>query len=73
MTTVTVSSKYQVVIPKRVRQSLYIQPGQKMQMLEYGGILSWFPYAPFRRQKARSPGLTQNHNVKKRTENYEPC
>ncbi len=37
MQTVTVSPKYQVVIPKAVRQALHIRPGQKMQVLEYNG------------------------------------
>jgi len=35
MNTVTVSPKYQVVIPRAVRQSLNIQPGQKVQVLQY--------------------------------------
>ncbi len=35
MQTVTLSPKYQVVIPKQVRESLHLQPGQKLQVLEY--------------------------------------
>ena len=36
MDIVAVSSKYQVVIPKKVRQSLNVQLGQKMRVIEYG-------------------------------------
>ena len=35
MVTVTVSPKFQVVIPKAVRQRLGIQPGQKLQILHF--------------------------------------
>lgn len=35
MTTVTISPKYQVVIPKTVRESLKVKPGQKMQVVQY--------------------------------------
>ena len=35
METITVSPKVQVVIPRRVRQSLGIRPGQKIQVLLY--------------------------------------
>jgi AbrB family looped-hinge helix DNA binding protein len=35
MVTVTVSPKYQVVIPKAVREGLGIQPGQKLQILQF--------------------------------------
>ncbi len=34
MTTVTVSPKYQVVIPKEIRQKLKLKPGQKLQIVE---------------------------------------
>jgi AbrB family looped-hinge helix DNA binding protein len=34
MTTVTVSPKYQVVIPKEIRQKLKLKPGQKLQILQ---------------------------------------
>ena len=35
MVTVTVSPKFQVVIPKAVRQRLGIRPGQKLQILQF--------------------------------------
>lgn len=43
MQSVTVSPKYQVVIPKKVRESLKIQPGQKMQVVEYDGRIELIP------------------------------
>jgi AbrB family looped-hinge helix DNA binding protein len=35
MVTVTVSPKFQVVIPKAVRERLGIRPGQKLQILQF--------------------------------------
>jgi AbrB family looped-hinge helix DNA binding protein len=35
METVSVSPKFQVVIPKRIREALGLKPGQKMQALQY--------------------------------------
>ena len=43
METVTVSPKYQIVIPKAVRQSLQLRPGQKMQVVAYGGRIEIVP------------------------------
>jgi len=43
MQTVTVSPKYQVVIPKTVRKTLNLQPGQKMQVVEYEGRIELIP------------------------------
>jgi AbrB family looped-hinge helix DNA binding protein len=43
MNAVTVSTKYQVVIPQKVRQALHIQPGQKMQVIEYGNHIVMIP------------------------------
>ena len=36
MTTVKISPKYQVVIPKEIRNKLKLRPGQKMQILQFG-------------------------------------
>ncbi len=43
MQTVTVSPKFQVVIPKIVRESLRLRPGQKMQVIEYDGRIEFIP------------------------------
>jgi len=41
MQIVTVSPKFQVVIPKKVRQALHLRPGQKMQVVEYDGRIEF--------------------------------
>ena len=43
MQTVTVSPKYQVVIPRTVREALHLRPGQKMQVIEYDGRIEFIP------------------------------
>jgi len=43
MQSVTVSPKYQVVIPKTVRKALNLRPGQKMQVVEYAGRIELIP------------------------------
>jgi AbrB family looped-hinge helix DNA binding protein len=43
MRSVTISPKYQVVIPKNVRESLKLRPGQKMQVVEYAGRIELIP------------------------------
>jgi len=43
MQTVTVSPKYQVVIPRMIRQTLHLRPGQKMQVVEYEGRIELIP------------------------------
>ncbi|MEW6185574.1 MAG: AbrB/MazE/SpoVT family DNA-binding domain-containing protein [Thermodesulfobacteriota bacterium] len=40
---VTVSPKYQIVIPKTVRKGLGLHPGQKMQIVEYAGRIELIP------------------------------
>lgn len=34
MTTVTISPKYQIVIPKEIREKLKLKPGQKLQIIQ---------------------------------------
>ena len=43
MQMVTVSPKYQIVIPKAVREALHLRPGQKMQVVEYDGRIELIP------------------------------
>jgi len=39
MEAVSISSKYQVVIPKEVRKQFNLKPGQKMLFIPYNGTL----------------------------------
>jgi AbrB family looped-hinge helix DNA binding protein len=43
MQSVTVSPKFQVVIPRPVRDSLHLHAGQKMQVVEYDGRVEFIP------------------------------
>lgn len=46
MRTVTLSSKYQLVIPRDVRERLGLAPGAKLTAIEKGGILYLVPERP---------------------------
>jgi AbrB family looped-hinge helix DNA binding protein len=39
MRPVTISSKYQVVIPREIREQLNLRPGQKLAFIPYNGTL----------------------------------
>ena len=43
---VTVSPKYQVVIPQAVRESAGIKPGAKMMVVSLGGVIRLLPVKP---------------------------
>ena len=43
MHSVTVSPKFQVVIPRAVRDNLQLRPGQRMQVIEYSGRVEFIP------------------------------
>jgi len=43
MQTVTVSPKYQVVIPKVIRKAMQLRPGQKLIIIEYDGRIELIP------------------------------
>ena len=57
METVTVSSKYQVVIPERVRQENHIRPGDKMAVIVKHGVVHLVPVLPFGKSKGMLRGL----------------
>jgi len=46
MSQTTVSSKFQVVIPKAVRERVHLQPGQKLAVLVRGNVISLVPVVP---------------------------
>ena len=46
MTQVTVSSKYQVVIPKEVREQVSLRTGQKLAIVVKEGVIALLPDRP---------------------------
>jgi AbrB family looped-hinge helix DNA binding protein len=57
MTIVTISPKYQVVIPKSIRESLGLKPGQKIQAIEYNGRVELVPVRPVREMRGFLSGI----------------
>lgn len=43
MSSVIISPKYQVVIPKKIRESMQLKPGQKVQIILYGNRIELIP------------------------------
>lgn len=48
MTTISVSPKFQIVIPREVRNKLALRPKQKIVVIEKGGIIHLIPDAPLK-------------------------
>ena len=57
MTAVTVSPKFQIVIPKDVRESPDIFSGQKVQMLTYQNRIELIPLKPMKEMKGFLKGI----------------
>lgn len=57
MDTVKVSPKYQVVIPKEVRESMGIKPGQEVAVLRYRGRIELIPMSPVKEMRGFLRGL----------------
>ncbi len=58
MATVTVSPKYQVVIPSEVRDRLKLRPGQKVAVVEKDGVVHLIPLRPLKDLKGMAAGTT---------------
>jgi AbrB family looped-hinge helix DNA binding protein len=57
MEMVTVSPKFQVVIPRKVRESLDIRPGQKVQVIRYEDRIELVPVRPVRETRGFLEGI----------------
>jgi AbrB family looped-hinge helix DNA binding protein len=55
--TTTVSTKFQVVIPLRVRKALGIRPGQKVQVIPYEGRIELIPVRPLKQARGFLKGI----------------
>ena len=57
MSVVTVSPKFQVVIPRHIREALKLEPGQKVQAFEYEGRVELIPMRPAKALRGFLRGL----------------
>ena len=62
MEVVTVSPKYQVIIPLRVRRSLGIKPGQKVQVVLYENRIELIPILPAEKARGFLKGIDTTIN-----------
>jgi len=57
MDTVTVSPKYQVVIPRSVRERAGIRPGERLQVICFDDRIEMIPVRPMRTARGFLKGL----------------
>ena len=58
MITTTVSSKFQVVIPQEVRESLGLKAGDKLEVFPYRDRIELVPIRSVRELRGRLKGMT---------------
>ncbi len=59
MATTTISPKFQIVIPKEVRDRLHLSPKQRLQVLEKGGVITLVPEVPLKSLKGVLKGMSK--------------
>lgn len=57
MTVVTVSPKFQVVIPRAIREAMGLEPGQKVQALHYQNRIEFIPVRSMRTMRGFLKGI----------------
>ncbi len=57
MGTLTISPKFQVVIPKPIRDKLRLSPGQKIQAILYNNRIELIPVRPIKEMRGFLKGI----------------
>ena len=57
METVTISPKFQVVIPKSIREALGLSPGQRVQAIQYADRIELVPIVPVSKMRGFLSGI----------------
>ncbi len=58
METITLSRKFQVVIPKKIREDLNLRPGQKLVMIEKGNSIELVKIGGIKEAKGMLKGIS---------------
>ena len=57
METVTLSTKYQLVVPRGARRRLQLRPGMRITVLDKGGVIFLVPERPLRAYRGIAKGV----------------
>ncbi len=57
METTTISSKYQIVIPRKIRELMHLKPGQKLMFIPFKRTLQLVVIPPIEEARGMFPGL----------------
>ena len=57
MDTITISPKFQVVIPKRIREAMALRPGQRMLAVQVGDRIELVPLPDAKSQRGSLRGI----------------
>lgn len=57
MNTVTVSPKFQVVIPQSIREALSITVGEKLHVMSFGDRIEFIPAKPVKKMRGFLRGM----------------
>jgi len=57
METLTLPPKFQVVIPRAIREAMGLTPGMPMQVLQYGDRIEVIPVRPMRAARGLCKGM----------------
>ncbi len=57
MKTVTISPKFQVVIPERIREAMKLKPGEKVHVFQYENRIEYIPARQMRKLKGFLRGM----------------
>jgi AbrB family looped-hinge helix DNA binding protein len=60
MDTVTISSKYQMVIPRAIREKWNVKPGQKVRLIIYGNRLEIVPVRDIKEARGFLKGMSSD-------------
>ncbi len=70
MQTVTVSPKFQIVIPKELREKLKLRPGQKLLIYEHNGALWLVLPRPITELRGIAKGIRWEESDRDHTERF---
>jgi AbrB family looped-hinge helix DNA binding protein len=70
METVKVSPKYQVVIPKKVREELHLQPGQTLQIYVLDGDIRLHRPRSIKELRGVAKGMSWKDDYRDHTERF---